>query len=112
MAAAEGQTRREPGNLLIALTADASSRFDGWARREDGAVIVRFYPGHQERAPILIVHEVGHLLGVEHHGQDDECEGEDCIMASAGYINTDEWCHHHLKVIEENIESRLGYSIS
>ncbi len=111
LAAAETQTRRVSGNLLIAITADTSTRFDGLARRAGGELIVQHYPKHPEWGPLLIVHVMGHLLGANHHGEDDECEDEECIMASTGSIHTKEWCHHHLEVIEENIESRLGHSI-
>jgi predicted Zn-dependent protease len=75
-------------------------------------LIVRHYPKHPERASILIVHEFGHLLGARHHGEAEECGEEECIMEGSGYILTNEWCHHHLEVIEENIKSRLGHSIS
>lgn len=36
LAAAEEQTNREPGNMLIAITADSSSRNDGLARQTGG----------------------------------------------------------------------------
>lgn len=112
LSAAEEQAQRQPGSLLIAITSDAASRFDGLARRDGGALIVRHYANHPERGPMLIVHEFGHLLGANHHGEDDDCGDDECIMASTGYIRTNEWCHHHLEVIEENMEARLGHSIS
>ncbi len=60
---------------------------------------------------MLIVDEIGHLLGANHHGEDDDCGDEDCVMSYTGYIQTEEWCHHHLEVIEANIASRVGYAI-
>ncbi|MEE9261767.1 MAG: hypothetical protein V3U95_04215, partial [Dehalococcoidia bacterium] len=87
-------------------------RYDGFARESGSRMIVQFYPEDRKRTHALIAHEVGHLLGVDHHEDEDECTDEGCIMDRRGFAHTTTWCEHHRKVIQENVDSKLAAQAS
>lgn len=92
-------TRRGPGRLLLAITCQDSVRFDGIARASNAAVVIRYNHDGWQRTGSLIAHEVAHLLGADHHREDEECESDGCVMEPAGYAHATEWCDEHREVI-------------
>ena len=108
LASAERQVETVPGRLLLAVTAQDTTRYDGFAEESGSRVIVRFWPDNQDRNAMLIAHEVGHLLGSKHHAEEKECTEEGCIMNRKGYAHATEWCAHHQRLIRENIALTLA----
>lgn len=105
---AERQTHRNSGNLLLAITCQDTVKYDGLSQTSERAVIVQYYHKHQERNAALIAHEVGHILGARHHEQEDECDGDGCIMDREGYDHASQWCHHHEEQIQKSIAATLA----
>lgn len=109
---AEEQVRRVPGHLFLALIGQHTVRHDGFALESGSRMIVQFYPKDRKRTHALIAHEVGHLLGVDHHEDEEECTGEGCIMDREGYAHAATWCEHHQNIIQENVDSNLAAQAS
>jgi hypothetical protein len=105
---AERQPNRAPSNIFLAITGQKTAPHDGYVWESQTRAITRFYPERRERSASVIVHETGHLLGAEHHEDDDECTGHGCFMDRAGYAHATEWCNHHLQEIQEFIAWNLG----
>lgn len=92
------------GRLLLAITCQDTVVFDGWADGSGRRAIVQYYHDSSWRTSTLISHELGHLLGIQHHDEDEECDSDGCIMDDKGYAHADTWCDHH----KEQIESLLA----
>ncbi len=87
--------QRGVDRILLAVTCQDSVRLDGVARESESAVIVRYNHDEWQRNGSLIAHEVGHLLGAEHHPVGEKCESDGCLMEPAGYVHATEWCDDH-----------------
>lgn len=106
--AAERDSSRGSGNLLLVITCQDASRYDGFSQPSRGRVIVQYYHKEQRRNSTLIAHEVGHVLGVKHHEQEEECDGAGCIMDRRGYAHAMQWCQHHKEQIQKSIAMALN----
>ncbi len=107
LAAAERQIPSTPGHLFLAIIGRNDFRYDGWARRSEGAAIVEFYADDPLVTHSLIAHEVGHLLGAKHHADDEDCTGDGCLMEQKGYDHLETWCEHHQDVIRDIVSAGL-----
>lgn len=102
------QVHSTDGNLLLAITGQYMGSYDGWAQRSSGALIAHYYSRRPHNTVALLAHEVGHLLGAEHHASEDECTGDGCVMDREGFVHADDWCDHHLEVIQETLDAALA----
>ena len=108
LSAAERQVQSTPGHLFLAIIRRNNRRYDAWARRSESAAIVELYAGDPLLTHSLIAHEVGHLLGVKHHEDDEDCTGDGCLMDQKGYDHLKTWCEHHQDVIRDIVSNGLA----
>lgn len=101
------QIANPPRHLTLAITGQATTRDDGYVRLQDGVVIVQYDARRPRRIHSLIAHEIGHVIGVNHHDNEEECTEDGCIMDAEGYEFADEWCTHHKQEIEGKLAAIL-----
>jgi hypothetical protein len=109
---AQRQANGAPGHVFLAITGQSNVKFDGWAREPGHAAIVEFNAADPLITHSLIAHEVGHLLGAEHHEDDEHCTDEGCIMNQEGYIYLEKWCEHHQELIRGIVVTGLATTTS
>ena len=85
--------------LVVALTAGSyEGNVDGLAHARHPHVLVRHHAGSPERDAYVLTHEIGHILGLDHHA----CEDALCFMADHGYDPDEHWCPEHLELLQNN----------
>ncbi len=88
-----------PGQLVIGLTGRQVSREDGLAHVGHIHLVARPHPDMPYLDGLVVAHEIGHLLGADHH----ECDHDyQCVMAPKGFSSPPRWCEHHI------LEMQLG----
>lgn len=89
----------EGQSLAVALTAGSyEGGVDGLGHVRDPYVLVRHHEASLERDAYVLTHELGHILGLDHHGCDDGL----CFMADHGYDPDEHWCPEHLELLRNN----------
>jgi len=94
------------GDVLMVFSGQMAGRYDGYSRGRARAVLVSLNQRDPSLTRSLIAHEIGHLLGADHHEDDEECHEDGCIMDKRGYIHASEWCDHHRMAIKANLASQ------
>lgn len=97
------QVNSLPGLLTLAITGQATTRNDGYVRLQDGVIIVQYDARRPRGIYSLIAHEIGHIVGVNHHDAEEECTEDGCIMDAEGHEYSDTWCTHHKQEIERKL---------
>lgn len=89
----------EGQGLAVALTAGSyAGGVDGLGHVRHPYVLVRHHEGSLERDAYVLTHELGHVLGLDHHG----CNDGLCFMADHGYDPDEHWCPEHLELLRNN----------
>ncbi len=85
--------------MVVGLTAGRyAGNVDGVARPRRPYVVVKHHPRHIERDAYVLTHEIGHVLGLDHHA----CPDGRCFMADHKYESREHWCSEHLDVLRAN----------
>ncbi|MEE8370204.1 MAG: M12 family metallo-peptidase [Dehalococcoidia bacterium] len=95
----ERGSRTVPADMVLGLTAGQyGSNVDGVARLRRPYVVVKHHPGRLERDAYVLTHEIGHVLGLDHH----DCPDGRCLMADHKYDLREHWCPEHLELLQAN----------
>lgn len=90
--------------VVVALTSHdgrQASVFDGYARSDLGVMMVKIADPPSPHVAALVAHELGHLLGADHHEEGHECGSDGCLMDPVGFEHADRWCGDHRAEIAE-----------
>ncbi len=86
-------------DMVLGLTAGQyAGNVDGVARPRSRYVVVKHHPRRGERDAYVLTHEIGHVLGLDHHA----CPDGRCIMADHKYDPQEHWCSDHLGLLKGN----------
>lgn len=97
--ALEGSYGPLDGGIVLGLTAGQyAGEVDGVARPRHPYVVVKHHRGRLERDAYVLTHEIGHVLGLDHHA----CPDGLCFMADHKFDLREHWCDEHLEVLRAN----------
>lgn len=92
--------------LTLLVTCQDTVKYDGFSISDPAALAVTYYHDSREDNSALWLHELGHVLGLKHHSDDEDCVGEECLMARKGHLAGKKLCDHHqaqLKALAETV---------
>ncbi len=86
-------------DMVVGLTAGQYvSKVDGVARPRRPYTVIKHHPSYPERDAYVLTHEIGHVLGLDHHA----CPDGRCFMADHKYDGREHWCSDHLELLKGN----------
>lgn len=86
-------------DIVVGLTAGRyRGKVDGVARAREPYIVVRHHRQEPRRDAYVLTHELGHVLGLDHH----TCRDRLCFMADHGYDPKEHWCPDHLELLKAN----------
>ena len=99
LAALEQSRSPVDADMVVGLTAGQyAGKVDGVARPRRPYVVVKHHDRRLERDAYVLTHEIGHVLGLDHHA----CPDGRCFMADHKYDLREHWCSDHLDVLTAN----------
>jgi hypothetical protein len=94
-----GTEAADGADIVLGLTArEYEGKVDGVSKRGTAEVVVRRHDDGAIRDAYVLTHEIGHILGLNHHS----CEDGLCFMADHGYDPNEHWCEEHLELLTAN----------
>ena len=93
-----GSRSSKGADMTVALAAGYKGPEGGFAGSDQRHTLIKHHPYRTDRDALILTHEVGHALGLDHHN----CTHLLCIMSSHDYDDKRHFCPEHLQLLARN----------